>query len=166
MLLLQISGKGSEQEQEQEQECPICYETPEFSTVTTKCGHTFCFDCYKKHVESRGEYSHKCPCCRAPISREREEEQDESEAEGPVEYVYEIESEEEEVEYTIETYDLSEKGLSDGPQDFLVQEFSSTHVMSDYLRLYKTLAELSIGGLPYCLLSSDDAARYRCSRSE
>ena len=53
---------------DQEQECSICYETPQFSTVTTKCGHTFCFDCYKQHVESGQNYSHKCPNCRKPIS--------------------------------------------------------------------------------------------------
>ena len=59
---------SSKSDSNQEQECSICYETPKFSTVTTKCGHTFCFDCYKQHVESGQNYSHKCPNCRKPIS--------------------------------------------------------------------------------------------------
>ena len=71
---MQVSTTTDNSSMASAEECPICYEKPEFSTVTTKCGHTFCFDCYKKHVESRREYSHKCPFCRAPISREREEE--------------------------------------------------------------------------------------------
>jgi len=49
-------------------ECSICMEVPQFSTVETNCGHTFCFECYSQHVDSGQNYSHKCPCCRKAIS--------------------------------------------------------------------------------------------------
>lgn len=49
-------------------ECSICMEVSKFSSVKTHCGHTFCFECYSKHVNSGQNYSHKCPCCRKAIS--------------------------------------------------------------------------------------------------
>ncbi len=50
-------------------ECPICLNSMENEmTITTRCLHTFCYDCLRKHMNSTkniNENRHrKCPCCR------------------------------------------------------------------------------------------------------
>ena len=50
-------------------ECPICFNSMENSmTITTRCLHTYCYDCLTNHMNSTqniNENRHrKCPCCR------------------------------------------------------------------------------------------------------
>ena len=50
-------------------ECPICYNTyykNETETVTTKCNHTFCNNCF---IKLKIFKSTKCPLCRRNIFR-------------------------------------------------------------------------------------------------
>jgi hypothetical protein len=48
------------------EECPICYSAP--ATVTTRCGHKFCFGCVKQWLaKSAEETKPTCPMCRTTI---------------------------------------------------------------------------------------------------
>jgi hypothetical protein len=54
-------------------ECCICYEQIEAkNNCTTPCGHTFCFVCMMKSLNT----NNTCPCCRAVLKEEEEEEED------------------------------------------------------------------------------------------
>jgi hypothetical protein len=47
-------------------ECPVCYSAE--AKLTTRCGHTFCFDCVKRWlVASDEEDSPTCPMCRTTL---------------------------------------------------------------------------------------------------
>jgi hypothetical protein len=47
-------------------ECPVCYCAE--AKLTTRCGHTFCFDCVKRWlVASDEEDSPTCPMCRTTL---------------------------------------------------------------------------------------------------
>ena len=48
--------------------CSICYATPEFATVKTKCGHVFCSSCFVTQVTSGQDWSDKCAICRKPVA--------------------------------------------------------------------------------------------------
>jgi hypothetical protein len=49
----------------QEKECPICFfEINKNSGIaTTKCGHSFCIDCFSKSIQQKNN----CPLCRDEI---------------------------------------------------------------------------------------------------
>ena len=52
-------------EKEEMEECPICFEPHEApSTVTMKCRHSLCFDCFVTHART----SNTCPLCRAEFA--------------------------------------------------------------------------------------------------
>ena len=47
-------------------ECPVCYSAE--AKLTTRCGHTFCFDCVKRWlVASDEEDKPTCPMCRTTL---------------------------------------------------------------------------------------------------
>lgn len=47
-------------------ECPVCYSAE--AKLTTRCGHSFCFDCVKRWlVASDEEDSPTCPMCRTTL---------------------------------------------------------------------------------------------------
>jgi hypothetical protein len=47
-------------------ECPVCL--TDTATLTTRCGHTFCFPCMKQWLVKSGEESKpSCPMCRTTI---------------------------------------------------------------------------------------------------
>ena len=53
-------------------ECPICLNSMKNGmTITTRCLHTFCYDCLTNHMNSTqntNENRHrKCPCCRESL---------------------------------------------------------------------------------------------------
>jgi len=68
--------------------CPICYDVidSERNNCITSCGHSFCFDCIVRTVET----SDACPLCRelfiAQEPEEEEEEDDEEEDEDDSSY--------------------------------------------------------------------------------
>lgn len=45
------------------EECMVCYEEIERENVTLKCGHTYCVQCFIKHMR----VGNNCAGCRAPI---------------------------------------------------------------------------------------------------
>jgi hypothetical protein len=48
------------------EECPVCYSAP--ATVTTRCGHKFCFGCMKQWLaKSTEESKPTCPMCRTTV---------------------------------------------------------------------------------------------------
>jgi hypothetical protein len=47
-------------------ECPVCYSAD--AKLTTRCGHSFCFDCVKKWLVTSGEEGKpSCPMCRTTL---------------------------------------------------------------------------------------------------
>jgi len=61
-------------------ECPICFEVlnSKFNTITTPCGHSFCFNCLFKNIHSKKSASYnKCPCCREVLDKTLDEDEDE-----------------------------------------------------------------------------------------
>lgn len=47
-------------------ECPVCYSAE--AKLTTRCGHSFCFDCVKRWlVASDEEEKPTCPMCRTTL---------------------------------------------------------------------------------------------------
>ncbi|KAG7194920.1 uncharacterized protein KQ657_004028 [Scheffersomyces spartinae] len=71
-----ISHKHQQQVEKLNQvTCPICFESPNFPTVTS-CGHLFCLECIKQSISSsaaRGQVSSGshgaglCPLCRKRV---------------------------------------------------------------------------------------------------
>lgn len=55
-------------------ECPICYEDIQATrnTCTTACGHTFCFQCMMKCLQT----NNACPCCRAVLQETTEDDEE------------------------------------------------------------------------------------------
>jgi len=45
-------------------ECPVCMDSYDNPHISTKCGHTLCFSCWKQ-LWDRG--TRTCPHCRAPF---------------------------------------------------------------------------------------------------
>ena len=54
---------------EDENECVICYDkiTKETGKVLTKCGHTYCPNCFAKHMRQ----DNSCAYCRAEITEDK-----------------------------------------------------------------------------------------------
>lgn len=50
----------------QPEDCCICLESQRTS-IALACGHTLCFYCARRLIDSVGAL--KCPCCRRPLSR-------------------------------------------------------------------------------------------------
>ena len=48
---------------EEKQECVICYESVSNGKVDIKCGHTYCVDCFVKHMR----VSNTCAYCRTEL---------------------------------------------------------------------------------------------------
>ena len=79
-----------EEEEQTQQECCICYdEIGKTNVTTTPCGHTFCFRCIVKCLET----NNKCPYCREVLREEVEEEEEEEGDEDEDEYTYASEDE-------------------------------------------------------------------------
>jgi hypothetical protein len=66
----QLSELTNEEKKEilnTDKECPICLEKINSTNnlTTTPCGHSFCFNCIFKNINSKKSASYnKCPCCR------------------------------------------------------------------------------------------------------
>ena len=75
-------------------ECPICFdEIQQTNACTTPCGHSFCFKCVIKSMQS----NEACPCCRTPLVETQEhDEEDDSEYEEDISDESTIESDFEE----------------------------------------------------------------------
>uniref|UniRef100_A0A6C0JFL6 RING-type domain-containing protein n=1 Tax=viral metagenome TaxID=1070528 RepID=A0A6C0JFL6_9ZZZZ len=78
----EVSSERSREEQTitevRENECPICISSMASSmTITTRCLHTFCYDCLTIHINSTtniGENrNRKCPCCREYLFDDEEQ---------------------------------------------------------------------------------------------
>ena len=80
----EVSSERSREEQTitevRENECPICISSMASSmTITTRCLHTFCYDCLTRHINSTtniGENrnrNRKCPCCREYLFDDEEQ---------------------------------------------------------------------------------------------
>lgn len=55
-------------------ECPICFDKIQITnSCTTPCGHSFCFKCVIKSMQS----NIACPCCRASLVETQDPEKDE-----------------------------------------------------------------------------------------
>ena len=52
-------------------ECPICFEAIDGGAVKTKCGHTFCFDCFMEHFSADKSNSNNCPLCRGELVKNK-----------------------------------------------------------------------------------------------
>ena len=47
------------------EECMVCYEKVSTEKVTIKCGHTYCVECFVKHMRTQGT----CAYCRADVCK-------------------------------------------------------------------------------------------------
>ena len=48
-----------------EEECMVCYEEVNDEKVTIKCGHTYCVECFVKHMRTQGT----CAYCRKEVCK-------------------------------------------------------------------------------------------------
>ena len=48
--------------------CAICLDVLGCDAVTTACGHRFCAQCLRRHVDASAPKSGVCPLCRRPLS--------------------------------------------------------------------------------------------------
>lgn len=49
------------------EECMVCYEKVSDEKVTIKCGHTYCVECFVKHMRTQGT----CAYCRTDVCKPR-----------------------------------------------------------------------------------------------
>ena len=104
----------------EEIECCICYEIiGEQNNCTTPCGHTFCFVCMMKTLET----GNTCPCCRAVLQEKKEDDEEEDESD------YEYSDEEDELDYHDRNSRASTKNIA-------AELESLGYTMSDILTLY------------------------------
>ena len=46
--------------------CSICLDVYDAPMMISGCGHTFCRECIKQHLQGRDEFNKKCPNCKMP----------------------------------------------------------------------------------------------------
>ena len=54
-----------ELENNKKEECMVCYEEVSGEKVTIKCGHTYCVECFVKHMRTQGT----CAYCRTEVCK-------------------------------------------------------------------------------------------------
>ena len=66
---LELVGDGLDyevwtiKEQKKKEECMVCYEEVSDEQVKIKCGHTYCVECFVKHMRTGSN----CAYCRTPV---------------------------------------------------------------------------------------------------
>jgi len=72
-----ISHQNDQEEEEEEKKgnknsviCVLCYDTLTNPSITSSCGHLFCWDCIMRWLNrsSNQSSSSSCPICRSDIS--------------------------------------------------------------------------------------------------
>ena len=51
--------------EDKKEECMVCYEEVSDEKVTIKCGHTYCVECFVKHMRTQGT----CAYCRTEVCK-------------------------------------------------------------------------------------------------